>query len=57
MASEPPDHEPVRESVALLVAEHGVDGAERELQRRLRERDRPERALAGLAHLRRRYDR
>jgi hypothetical protein len=45
----------VRDSVALLVAERGVEGAERELQRRFREDEDAERALAGLAVLRREY--
>ncbi|MDY6818335.1 MAG: hypothetical protein SVG88_06700 [Halobacteriales archaeon] len=57
MQTEPSETQPVRESVALLVAEHGVDGAEAELQRRFREGDRPDRALAGLAYLRREFDR
>lgn len=56
MRSEPPETRSVRESVALLVAEHGVDDAETELQRRFRNGDRPERALVGLALLRREYD-
>jgi len=55
MQSEPAETQAVRDSVSLLVDERGVEGAERELQRRVRERDDPRRALAGLAVLRREY--
>ena len=55
MQSGPPEMRGVRDSVALLVAERGVEGAERELQRRFREGEDTERALAGLAILRRKY--
>ncbi|MFB6300257.1 MAG: hypothetical protein ABEH65_08365 [Halobacteriales archaeon] len=57
MQTEPSETQSVRESVALLVAEHGVEGAESELQRRFRVNDHPDRALAGLAYLRREYKR
>jgi hypothetical protein len=55
MRSEPSETHPVRDSVALLVGEHGIEGAERELQRRFCERGDHERALAGLAVLRKEW--
>jgi hypothetical protein len=55
MRTEPSETRPVRDSVALLVAEHGIEGAKEELQRRFREREDQERALAGLAVLRKEW--
>ncbi len=55
MEAEPSKTEPVRDSVALLVAEHGIEGAEAELQRRFREGEDQKRALAALAVLRREW--
>jgi hypothetical protein len=57
METEPADARAVRDSIALLVAERGVEGAERELQRRFREGENTDRTLAGLAVLRREYQR
>lgn len=55
MRTEPPETGSVRDSVALLVAEHGIEGTETELQRRFHEREDQERALAGLAVLRKEW--
>lgn len=55
MQSEPSNTQAVRESVALLVAEHGIEGTEHELQRRFREQEDIERTLKALAVLRREY--
>lgn len=55
MRTEPSERESVRRSVSLLVAEYGIDGAEKELQRRFRERENHDRALAGLAMLRKEW--
>ena len=56
MQAEPSETQAVRDSVALLVAEHGIKGAEQELQRRFRQEENQDRALAGLAVLRREWD-
>lgn len=55
MQAEPSNTQAVRESVALLVAEHGVDGAEEELQQRFLTQKNVERTVQGLAVLRREY--